>query len=232
MPPESPDSSPSSLSAAPLPIWLRPERAATGRPAERSRAEITAAAIALADEEGLEAVTMRRVAARLGTGAASLYRYVANRDDLLDLMTDEVAAEYDLPAEPSGDPVADLVGIALQARELMLRHRWLGPLVVARPVLGPNAAALMERALGYLSGRAGPDGAKLEAFALVQANTALLVQTELGLAGRLDPRYLATLAASPDHPHLAAALAAAAPRPPADLHFQTVMTRLIRGLLS
>src|SRR5215468_4033019 len=84
------------------PIWLRPEHAAVGRPAQRSRAEVTAAAVAIADRDGLEAVSMRRVAAELGTGAASLYRYVETRDELLDLMTDEVAAEYSLPA-PSGD---------------------------------------------------------------------------------------------------------------------------------
>jgi AcrR family transcriptional regulator len=57
-------------------IWMRPGHAATGRPAQRSREEITAVAIAIADWEGLDAVSMRRVAAGLGTGAASLYRYV------------------------------------------------------------------------------------------------------------------------------------------------------------
>lgn len=57
-------------------IWLRPEHAALGRPAERSRGEITAAAVTIADADGLDAVSMRRVAAELGTGAASLYRYV------------------------------------------------------------------------------------------------------------------------------------------------------------
>jgi AcrR family transcriptional regulator len=55
-------------------IWMRPERAGVGRPAQRSRAEITAAAVAIADREGLDAVSMRRVAAELGTGAASLDR--------------------------------------------------------------------------------------------------------------------------------------------------------------
>jgi AcrR family transcriptional regulator len=60
-------------------IWMRPEHEATGRPAQRSRAEITAAAVTIADREGLDAVSMRRVATELGTGAASLYRYVDNR---------------------------------------------------------------------------------------------------------------------------------------------------------
>lgn len=102
-------------------IWLRPEQAPVGRPAERSRAEITAAAVELADLEGLDAVSMRRLAAALGTGAASLYRYVATRDDLLDLMTDSTAGEYRLPA-PSGDWQADLLEIAHQARRIMRRH--------------------------------------------------------------------------------------------------------------
>ena len=60
-------------------IWLRPERSAAGRPAQWSRAEITQVALRIADAEGLDAVSMRRVAAELGTGAASLYRYVETR---------------------------------------------------------------------------------------------------------------------------------------------------------
>ena len=75
-------------------IWMRPEHAATGRPAKRSREEITAAAIAIADQEGLDAVSMRRVAAGLGTGAASLYRYVETREDLLDLELPPQAGEF------------------------------------------------------------------------------------------------------------------------------------------
>src|ERR1051325_5560764 len=102
-------------------IWMRPEQASGGRPAERIRAEITAAAVELADREGLEAVSMRRVASVLGTGAASLYRYVATRDDLLDLMTDSTASEYHLPA-PTGDWQADLLAVARQARQIMGRH--------------------------------------------------------------------------------------------------------------
>ena len=112
-------------------IWMRPEHAKAGRPAERSRALVTAAAIKVADRDGLDAVSMRRVAAELGTGAASLYRYIATRDDLLDLMADATGAEYALAA-PSGNWLADLVGIAGQARAIMLRHPWLPALVITR----------------------------------------------------------------------------------------------------
>src|ERR1700731_4436843 len=95
-------------------IWMRPEHAATGRPPQRSPAQIPAAAVTIADREGLDAVSMRRVAAELGTGAASLYRYVDTREDLLDLMTDAAGAEYQ-PAAPSGDWLADLLALGEQA---------------------------------------------------------------------------------------------------------------------
>ena len=67
-------------------VWLRPERTGVGRPPRWTRDEVTRAAVAVADREGIEAVTMRRVGAELGTGAGSLYRYVQSRDELLDLM--------------------------------------------------------------------------------------------------------------------------------------------------
>ena len=67
---------------------------------------------------------MRRVAAELGTGAASLYRYVDTRDDLIDLMIDSTGAEYIFTA-PTGDWLADLLEVAEQARTIMRRHPWL-----------------------------------------------------------------------------------------------------------
>src|ERR1700683_5019293 len=101
-------------------IWLRPERSAAGRPAQWSRAEITQVALRVADAEGLDAVSMRRLAAELGTGAASLYRYVETREDLLDLMTDATGAEYE-PAEPTGDWLADLIALGEQTRSIFRR---------------------------------------------------------------------------------------------------------------
>ena len=85
-------------------IWLRPERSARGPVPEHSRAEIARAAMTLADQGGLAAVTMRSVAAAIGTGPASLYRYVGTRDEILELMADEAAGEYrfspPIPPEP------------------------------------------------------------------------------------------------------------------------------------
>ena len=90
--------------------WTKVRAARRGPGPDVSR--IVRAAIDLADAEGIEAVSMRRVAAAIGAGTMSLYRYVPKKEDLFDLMIDAVGGEYDLPAEPSGDPRADLTGLA------------------------------------------------------------------------------------------------------------------------
>ncbi|WP_342673477.1 TetR/AcrR family transcriptional regulator [Streptomyces sp. ICBB 8177] len=216
-----------------LVIWLRPEQARVGRPAERSRAEITAAAVELADREGLEAVSMRRVAAALGTGAASLYRYVATRDDLLDLMTDSTAGEYDLPA-PSGDWQADLLRIAEQARSIMRRHPWLPGLVITRPTLGPNGADLLEHVLDVLADHPAQPARKLEAFAVLNALTAMFVQNEAAAgapAAQRQAAYLRHVAQEGNHPRLAALFTTPpAADPPAD-RLPAVLIRALAGVL-
>src|SRR5579863_3531153 len=173
-------------------IWMRPERAAVGRPAQRSRAGITAAAVGIADREGLDAVSMRRVAAELGTGAASLYRYVETREDLLDLMTDAVGGEYLLP-EPSGDWLADLVAFGEQSRTIMLRHPWVAGLIVTRPVLGPNGIAMLEHVLAVLEPHPASLVTKLEAFATLNGICALFVQHELAGGSALHNRNVAQM---------------------------------------
>jgi AcrR family transcriptional regulator len=220
-------------------IWLRPERAALGRPPQHSRAEITAAAVALADRAGLDAVSMRQVAAELGTGAASLYRYLDNRDDLLDLMVDATGSEYVL-VPPSGDWLTDLVTLGDQARVILRRHPWLAGLVLSRPVLGPSGIALMEHVLAILADHPSSNEAKLEAFAMLNAVTALFVQSELGSGTALHERHVAYLQhvlASGAHPRLAQLLAAGGqpplaepPAPPAD-RYPHIMRRILTGLL-
>jgi AcrR family transcriptional regulator len=215
-------------------IWMRPERAASGRPAQRSRAEITAAAVAIADEHGLAAVSMRRVAAQLGTGAASLYRYLDTREDLLDLMTDATGAEYSLPA-PSGDWLADLTGLGQQARAIMRRHPWLPQLVIARPVLGPNGLALAEYALAVLALHPAALPVKLEAFALLNSVTALFVQHELAGGSAAEQRntaYLVHAAASGEYPQLAGLLTLAPEAAATADRYPGVLSRILTGLLT
>ncbi|MFE3955893.1 TetR/AcrR family transcriptional regulator [Nocardia sp. NPDC059091] len=105
---------------------------------------IVDASVAIADAEGLGALSMRRVAAELSTGTTSLYRYVDSRDDLLDLMADAV---HDDHAPLTGDWRADLEAYAHHERDLWLRHPWLAPLLATRPSLGPNWLRGLEHAL-------------------------------------------------------------------------------------
>jgi AcrR family transcriptional regulator len=129
---------------APSPVWTRP------RPEPRRRApgvdQYVAAALAVADAEGLAAVSMRRVAGDLGSGTATLYRYITNRDELVDLMVDAAQGEDPLP-EPARDWRADLAAVAHALRATLLRHPWLAGELAGRPSLGPNSLRRSESAL-------------------------------------------------------------------------------------
>ncbi|MFD6491289.1 TetR/AcrR family transcriptional regulator [Streptomyces sp. NPDC060188] len=128
----------------PSSVWTRP------RPEPRRRApgvdQYVAAALTVADAEGLAAVSMRRVAGDLGSGTASLYRYITNRDELVDLMVDAAQGEDPLP-EPTGDWRADLGAVARGLRTTLLRHPWLAGELTGRPALGPNSLRRSESAL-------------------------------------------------------------------------------------
>ena len=132
-------------------IWERPERAARGPAPSLSRDEITAAAVALADTQGIEAVSMRALAVELGVGAASLYRYVARKDELLDLMVDAVMGN-DLKFEIRGEWRADLRSVARALRAMTLRHPWMAVYGTGRRNLGPNTARRYEQVLGAIDG--------------------------------------------------------------------------------
>jgi len=223
-------------------IWMRPEHAATGRPAQRSREEITAVAITIADQDGLDAVSMRRVATELGTGAASLYRYVNTREDLLDLMIDSTGAEYTFTT-PAGDWLADLLGIGEQARAIMRRHRWLPSLLITHFALGPNGLVLLKHVLEALAPHPAGTAAKLEAFAILNTATALFVHNELTGGSARQQRnaaYLHHALAAGCHPRLAELLAPARPAQasppetapgPAD-RYRDILARILTGLLA
>lgn len=101
------------------------------RRAPLSRDRVLRAAIALADEQGIEAVSMRKLGQELGVEAMSLYNHVANKDDLLDGMVELVIEEIDL--EPSGDTwKAAMRNLILRAREAMLQHPWVPAVIETR----------------------------------------------------------------------------------------------------
>ncbi|WP_392669316.1 TetR/AcrR family transcriptional regulator [Streptomyces sp. LN785] len=169
--------------AVPEVIWARPERAGRGPKPAFSRADIADAAVRIADADGLDAVSMRKVAAELGCGTMSLYNYVPRKEDLNELMLDAVSAGYDFP-EPSGDWRADLVGLAHQTRAMMHRHTWVPRLM--SPVYGfsPNALRYLEYALSCLDGVEAKFGEKMELIAMVNGVVTTYVANEIATAER------------------------------------------------
>jgi AcrR family transcriptional regulator len=103
-----------------------------------SRQQIVEAAIEAADEEGAEAISMRRVASRLGSGTMTLYWYISNKQDLVELMVDQVLGEIELPALHLDDWRLDLKMIANNTRGVLRRHPWVAPMVSFRQPSGPN----------------------------------------------------------------------------------------------
>jgi len=117
-------------------VWFRPAPASRQPAPAFSRDEITRAAIDLADHGGLEAVSMRRIAARIGSAPTSLYWYVSNKEELYELMVDAAIGLIPLPEQPSGDWRADLAAIARAARATLSDHPWFAQLGI-HPVAGP-----------------------------------------------------------------------------------------------
>ena len=126
------------------------------RPAKAplSREAVLQAGLKVLRAEGIDGVTMRRVASELDTGAASLYVYVKNRQDLLNQMFDEVVGEVELADDP--DPKCwreQLIAGIKSARDAMDRYPGIARVPLANVPTGPNATRLADRMLGLL--RAG-----------------------------------------------------------------------------
>ena len=131
-------------------------RSTRDRPAKAplSRDAVVAAGLTVLRRAGLDAVTMRAVAAELDTGAASLYVYVVNRQQLLNQMLDAVAREVDVGPEPDAARWREqLEALLTRVREALDRHPGISQVALANIPTGPGAMRLAERMLGIL--RAG-----------------------------------------------------------------------------
>ncbi|MEW2128941.1 TetR/AcrR family transcriptional regulator C-terminal domain-containing protein [Streptomyces sp. NPDC005435] len=233
------DKGPGPSGVDPERLWLGDPEPRRGRRPSFSRTAITAAAVALADTEGLDAVTMRRVAAEVGAGVMSLYTYAPDKDTLLALMTDHVCGELPRTDPLTGDWRADLKTLARRQRALMLRHPWVPDTLVTRHIPGPRALDFLEHALVALR-PSGLDGAaRLEVFAQLTAFVAGHVRHELAQAASAgspgwspaEARYLTAVATDGHHPELAGALAAAPGRPASlEATFDRFLNRLVDGL--
>ncbi|GAA4132174.1 TetR/AcrR family transcriptional regulator C-terminal domain-containing protein [Actinomadura keratinilytica] len=131
------------------PVWARQRG---GRRPRLTREAIVAAAIEIADAEGLEAVSIRRVAAALGVRPMSLYTHIERKEDLFDLMSDEVNREMIIEGELPSHWREAITLIARREHEVILRHPWVIDLVARHPRVGPNGLRHGEQNLCALSG--------------------------------------------------------------------------------
>lgn len=138
-------------------VWIR-ERKGT-REQGLTRAQIVRAAVELLDAEGLDALSMRKLAARLGAGATSLYWHVANKDELIELVMDEVYAGVVLPEAADWRETASAFAYAM--RQAVFDHPWSASLIGTVPGLGPNALTAADRLMGAFM-RAGFEGVDVD----------------------------------------------------------------------
>jgi AcrR family transcriptional regulator len=196
-------------------VWSRP------RPAPRRRApsveRIVERAVEIADAEGMAAVSLRRITADLGSGTATLYRYVRDRDELVELMIDAVQPVGRV--EPTGDWRADLAAVARARRATLLAHPWLVAELTGRPVLGPNSLRRLDEALGAAAALTPDPTLAFEAVGAVLAYVLGAVSAELaedraarrsGLTEdewrRSVSPYVVEVVGSGEYPHLSAAV--------------------------
>ncbi|MEV6924233.1 TetR/AcrR family transcriptional regulator [Dactylosporangium sp. NPDC051485] len=149
------------------PIWARPEPSA--RAPRFSRERIAAAALEIADTEGIEAVSMRNVAARLGAGTMTLYNYVETKDELFALMDDALMAEAVVPDGELPDGWREATAaIARRTWTVLSRHPWAITLRQG-PAIGPNAMLHFEQSLAALDNAALDNAAKFDVLSIIDA---------------------------------------------------------------
>jgi AcrR family transcriptional regulator len=175
-----------------------------------TRDAIVAAAIAIADNDGLDAVSIRRVAGELDVRPMSLYTHIASKEDLLDLMVNEVIGEALVP-EPLPGHWRDVVReIAVRSHNAFVAHPWTMQAFGQRPRFGPNALRHAEQSIAAISAlglderTAATLLAIVDEYALGHAMRTLITPSE----AELRELFAETLRAAPnlsDYPHLAAA---------------------------
>lgn len=202
-----------------LPIWFRPEPGA--RRPRFSRDQIAAAALEIADTDGFDAVSMRRIATKLGAGTMSLYRYISAKSDLVALMDDALMGESLVPdGELPGEWRAALALIAHKTREALLRHPWAVQSLQGQGAgaqdgaFGPNGLKHFEQSLAAVAGAPLDTRAKLDLLANVDDfvfGHVLRAGEAQARAGQADSAYAETVVAfiteqlrSGQFPHLAA----------------------------
>ncbi|CAM5408733.1 TetR/AcrR family transcriptional regulator [Streptomyces aurantiogriseus] len=182
----------------PIPsVWAR-ERREPDQPA-LSRDAIVREAIAMLDADGIEALSMRKLGARLNAGATSLYRHVATKDELMELAVDEVAAEIRVPDADGADWRAAVAEAASSFRATALRHPWLSSVLgqAGLAYLGPNLMNFSERLAALFTAAGFPEpGRVIEpvlAYVIGMSTTEAAWLTTVARSGETEAEFVARL---------------------------------------
>jgi AcrR family transcriptional regulator len=175
-------------SQIPPPPWQRlPDRQGRRRSEPISRDAIVTAAVQLLDREGLAALSMRRLAEELGTGAASLYWHVGSKDGLLDLVLDQVIGEQQVPDPAPPRWREQLKDVARAQRRASLRHPYIVRISIGRIPMGPNALRYSERVLAILRAGGLPPRLAVQGYLLLIATVNGFTMDETGVEDTADP---------------------------------------------
>ncbi|MGW0550644.1 TetR/AcrR family transcriptional regulator [Streptomyces altiplanensis] len=194
-------------------VWTRPRRP---QREQLTREQIVAAAIELLDAEGIEALSMRKLGTRLDAAATSLYRHVANKDELIELVVDEVYGELQVPAAADRTQWrAGVARIATDLRAMTLRHPWIAPELgqVGLVHIGPNAMRMSSGLLAQFEAAGFPADEKDQAMGTLTAYVIGIATSEaaylslIARSGKSEQEWVAGLRpafdeASRQHPRL------------------------------
>ncbi len=225
-------------------LWnVDPPPTSRRSPAALDRTQIVRAAIAIADAEGIDALTMRRIAQELHAAPMSLYRHVPDKEALVSLMLEEVLGEGgDFPGAPSGDWRADLTWLSHASWALMRRHPWYAEASMVRPPITPRGVAGLEWALSIFDDFDLPIGEKMLMvgavhFSVIGAamNAAIEDQTRarLGMSDEQimhsGARYASRIVESGHYPHVAEFMLEA-PHVDDDERFSPLISLVLDGI--
>jgi AcrR family transcriptional regulator len=160
-------------SELPTPPWQRhpPERTRRRGRDPITREAIVETALRLLDRDGLDELSMRRVADELDTGPASLYWHVGSKDGLLELVFDRVIGEVEMPSPEPARWEEQLKEVARAGRAMILRHRDIVRISIGRVPMGPNALRVSEGLFAILRAGGVPDQLAVTAHHLLFAQT-------------------------------------------------------------
>ncbi|MFC7340067.1 TetR/AcrR family transcriptional regulator [Saccharopolyspora griseoalba] len=216
-------------------LWGGRERPARGPKPSLSVDRIVAEGIALADGEGLPALSMQRLATELGVGTMSLYRYVPSKDDLIALMLDAAVGAPPRISARAGWRSA-METWARSCAEVFGRHPWVLSLVARPRTMGPNEVAYVEVALAALSGTGLSPAEKLNTVVLVNGfvrGIAPFVATARATEHTMiDTELIAELGRGEAYPNVTEVMGELAERKPrkSDSPFEYGLRRILDGV--